>query len=153
MMTIPTESEVDAQLRDARDGVQSLVARADTKAQALLSTHSLALAGAVALAKVQFGGATAVGLVAAAGFFAAALVTTLLVILPRLNRSKTGLTAWARQHPERIRECAADEYAGTDVAAHLGTLSQIALGKFRLIRLSIVLVITGLATTGLAFAV
>lgn len=141
-MAASTESEVDAQLRDARDGVQSLVARADTKAQALLSTHSLALAGAVALAKMQLGGAAVVGLVVAAGLFGVALVTTLLVILPRLNRSKTGLTAWA-----------ADEYAGTDVAAHLGTLSRIAVGKFRLIRLSIALVVTGLVTTGLSFAI
>lgn len=152
-MATSTESEVDTQLRDARDGVQSLVARADTKAQALLSTHSLALAGAVALAKMQLGGAAAVGLVVAAGLFGVALVTTLLVILPRLNRTKTGLTAWARQNPDEIRECAADEYAGTDVAAHLGTLSRIALGKFRLIRLSIALVVTGLVTTGLSFAI
>lgn len=147
-------AEVDAQLRDARDGIQTLIGRADTKAQAMLATHSLALAGAVALFKTlqpSTWGGWLLGV--AMVVFAAALITALLVILPRLGRTATGLTAWARQDAAAIRAAASAEYAGEDVAAHVGTLSRIAVCKFWFLQVAVWLVITGLALAGLALTV
>ncbi|MEU5852500.1 Pycsar system effector family protein [Saccharopolyspora shandongensis] len=145
-----TADEVDEQLRDARDGAQSLIARADTKAQATLTVHSLTLAGAVALTKTQISTPAAVALGVAAVLFGAALVTTLLVLLPRLGRTSTGITAWARMSAAQVRAAAAHEYAGHDVAAHVATLSRIAVTKFALIRAALLMVIAGLVVTGAA---
>ncbi|MGW3473466.1 Pycsar system effector family protein [Saccharopolyspora sp. NPDC000995] len=146
-------ADTDEQLRDARDSVQSLIARADTKAQATLSVHSLALAGAVALTRTTPSTPAAVALGVAAALFGAALVTTLLVLLPRLPRTSTGITAWARMSAAQVRAAAADESAGHDVAAHVATLSRIAVTKFALIRAALLMVIAGLVVTGAALLI
>ena len=139
-----------------RAEMQTLIQRSDTKAQAPLTTHSLLLAGALAVAQrpgLSLLASVAIWAAATAGV--AALVFSLAVIFPRLRRGRvrTGITAHADHAVEAIERAFADDDEAArrrDVATHVGELARIATAKFTCVRIAIVLLITGVALVALA---
>ncbi|MER7015866.1 Pycsar system effector family protein [Saccharopolyspora sp. NPDC000359] len=144
-----SEQAAEQRLIGRRDELQALRASADAKAQAMLAPMCAGIGGAVALVKFEISPTATVLLGLAAVAASAALITTLLVLLPRLGRPAVGLVRWARMS---ATEHAAEARAGLSVdelARHVARLSRIVPRKFRLLQLAGWLLI---ATTALVAA-
>ncbi|QIZ35920.1 hypothetical protein [Saccharopolyspora sp. ASAGF58] len=107
-MTSTDEVAVDVrtELRQWQEQLQAMIRHADTKAQALVGVHSLAMAGAVALVKTSADASP--WLTGAAVLVGVALVVTLSALLPRLGHGGTSITAWSRMSAAAVLASVAD---------------------------------------------
>ncbi|MEU5611307.1 Pycsar system effector family protein [Streptomyces sparsogenes] len=125
--------------------LQADLARSESKASLLL-----ALAGAALVAL----GSTAPGLhpgvpTAVAGTLGAAALlaaTVLLLLAVRPNLSGDGWTSWSRMSHDRLRERLASGYQ----VEHVRFMAQLAVRKFRLIRIAVDCMLAGLGLLALA---
>lgn len=141
-MTSTDEAQIDvaAELRQRRDDLQAVIRHADTKAQALVGVHSLAMAGAVALVKTTPHSPL---LAVAAVLVGLALILVLLALLPRLGRNASSWTSWPKLAAAELAAAAAGGEQPEDLAAEVRLLARIAVRKMRAVQVAIGLVIAG----------
>lgn len=136
-----THGVVVAELRQRREDLQAVIRHADSKAQALVGVHSLAVAGAVALVKITPHSAL---LAVAAVLVGLALILVLLALFPQLPRRRSGSwRSWRRLDAADLAAAAAGGEQPEDLAAEVRLLARIAVRKMRAVQLAIVLLITG----------
>ncbi|WP_308216234.1 AAA family ATPase [Streptomyces ortus] len=141
-MTTVTTPSVDANLDAGRAAVAGEIVRTDGKSSLLLAFTGEVLVGLASPADHDLPPATRLCGALAALALAAASVLLLIVVRPRLRGDARGsFTHWARLDEDGIRACMHDDHW----AAHIRTLSTIAVRKFGHLQRAVDLILGALA--------